>query len=238
MKVIVFNDPHRGFNHKTSKIHDHVFSKLNQNDFDIVIVCGDWGSSQLKDVKNSFKAFRRAFPKKEILGVLGNHELWDKKIKSVQTKFKLINEYAENFKIHLLEKKPFEKDNVLFLGYNGWYYKHHPDTRDLDYMHHYVDGKFVDNYLNDLADSALNFMIDYPKENKKVVSVTHFPCIIDAIDIPHWNGNPSHGDVLLEFSDLILFGHTHAFFDQLIGKTRVLNVGSGYNQLLYKIVEI
>jgi len=218
-------------------VHDKVFASIDQSSFDVVVVCGDWGATKMDHVRGSFKAFRRAFPDKPIVGVLGNHDYWDQKT-NMTSKFQLTKNFAKESNIHLLENNPFEKDGVLILGFNGWYHYPHPDTNDLSFMNTFVEGKFVDDYLKDEADKAVNFMIDYPKEGKKVVSVTHFPCIEAAMDQPHWNGNPMHGEVLLDFSDLILFGHTHEAFDQVIGKTRVLNVGSGYNQLIYKIVEV
>lgn len=238
MKAILFTDPHRGYDSNTSKIQDKVFTSLDQSLFDIVIVSGDWGVSKMEHVRGSFKAFRRAFPNKKIIGVIGNHDLWDKKIKGINAKQDLIKKYAEESQIHLLENNPFEKDGVVFLGFNGWYHHPHNDTRDSDYMIQYVDGQTVDNYLRSLADKAIYSIMDYPKEGKKVVCVTHFPCIEDAMDIPSWNGNPRHGDILLEFSDVLIFGHTHRAYDNVIGKTRVINVGSDYNKLEYKIIEI
>lgn len=239
MKLLIFNDPHRGFDHNTAKIQDKVLSKIDHNSFDIIAVVGDWGADKLENVENCFKAFRKAFPTKKIIGVIGNHDLWDKTNKSILYKFEKISEFSKKYDIHLLENNPFEKDNFLFLGFNGWYHHPHFDTKDSMYMYQYVEGGTpVDNYLRNLADKAVNFMIDYPKENKKVISITHFPCILEAMDKPQWNGNPAHGDILLEFSDLILFGHTHVALDLEIKGKRVINVGSGYNELKYKIVDL
>lgn len=238
MKLLLFTDPHRGFNENTSKIHDKVFNSLKGADFDVVVVSGDWGITQLEHVRKAFKAFRVAFPDKPILGVLGNHDLWDKKTKSIDFKFQMIEKYAQEFGIHLLEKNPYEKDGVVVLGFNGWYHYPHPDTRDSDYMVQWVGEGTVDNYLRKKADEAVYFMMDYDKTDKKVVSVSHFPCVVEAMDKPEWNGNPQHGEVLKEFSDLIIFGHTHEAVDITIGKSRIVNVGADYNKLLYKIVEV
>lgn len=245
MKAIFFTDPHRGYDNNTSRIHDKVFASLDQSLFDIVVVSGDWGIVTLDNVRKSFRAFRVAFPTKKIVGVLGNHDYWDKETKSMSAKVEQIKKFAQESDIHLLENNPYEIDNIVFLGFNGWYHHPHPSTRDSDYMSQYVDGQTVDNYLRNLADKAVTNMMDYPKENKVIVSVTHFPCIEEAMDVPEWNGNPRHGEVLLEFSDLIAFGHTHQPYDQVIDGVRVLNVGSdrskpheGYNQLVYKIIDL
>lgn len=239
MRILIFTDPHRGFNENTAKIHDKVFQSLNQDSFDVVVVSGDWGITKLEHVKKAFKAFRVAFPNKPILGVLGNHDLWDQQTRHMEVKFQKIAQYAQEFNIHLLENNPFEQDGVLFLGFNGWYHLPHPDTRDSDYMQAYVGaGCPVDTYLRNRADQAIYAMMDHPKEGKKVVSVTHFPCIEEAMDTPHWNGNPRHGEVLKEFSDVIIFGHTHRAVDMQIGRSRIINVGADYNKLIYQIIEI
>jgi predicted phosphodiesterase len=238
MKLLLFTDPHRGFNENTSKIHDKVFNGLKGAEFDAVVVSGDWGITQLEHVKKAFKAFRVAFPDKPIVGVLGNHDLWDQKTKSIEFKFQMINKFAQEFNIHLLEKNPFEQNGVVILGFNGWYHYPHPDTRDAEYMTQYVGGETVDNYLRKKADEAIYAIMDYPKDGKKIVVVTHFPCLVEAMDNPQWNGNPQHGEVLKDFSDLVIFGHTHSPVDMVMGKTRVVNVGADYNKLLYKIVEI
>lgn len=238
MKLLIITDPHRGYSSKKANIMENVLKSIDPNSFDLIIVSGDWGTTKMDHVKGSFKAFRDAFPDKKILGVLGNHDLWDKKIPSLKLKFLKINKYAERFKIHLLEKNPFEKDGVLFLGFNGWYHQEHNDTRDIDYMSRYENGQQIDNFLRAKADEAVMFMVDYPKEGKKVVSVSHMPCILEAMDKPQWNGNPQHGELLKEFSDIIIFGHTHDELDITIGRSRIINSGADYDKLLFKIVEI
>ena len=238
MRALFFTDPHRGFNQNTSIIMDKVLLSIDPSSFDIVIVSGDWGTMKLKHVKGAFKAFRRAYPDKVILGVLGNHDLWDKNIKSLASKFQKINEFAIAYDIHLLEKNPYESGDYLFLGFNGWYAYDHNDTNDMLNIFPFTDGESTDNYLRRLADDAVNFMIDYPKENKTVISVTHFPCIEEVMDKPHWNGHPKHGEILLGFSDMIVFGHTHQAHDNVIDGVRVLNVGADYNKIKYKIVDL
>lgn len=239
MKLLLFTDPHRGYDNNTSIIHDKVFHSLKGVDFDIVVVSGDWGITKLDHVKKSFKAFRVAFPDKPIVGVLGNHDLWDKQTKSIQHKFSEIAKYAQEYKIHLLEKNAYELENLVILGFNGWYHCPHPDTRDSEYMTQFVNGQSVDNYLRQKADEAIYYMMDYPKEGKKIVSVSHFPCIEEAMDgEPTWNGNPKHGDILKEFSKVIIFGHTHSSLDLTVDNVRVVNVGSNYNKLMFKIIEV
>ncbi len=238
MKLLIFTDPHRGYNENTSKIHDKVFSSINPDSFDIVVVSGDWGVSCLDHVRGAFKAFRRAFPNKPIVGVLGNHDLWDSKTRSLERKFQKIAEFAKESNIHLLENNPLDLGDTVILGFDGWYAFPHPDTNDSNFIHPWVEGVPVDAFLQNKTSKALYSIIDYPKENKKVVVVSHFPCVEEAMDVSHWNGNPRHGEILLEFSDLLIFGHTHKKVDLIKGKTRIINVGNDYNKLEYQIVEI
>lgn len=239
MRALIFTDPHRGLNQKTANIQDLVFKSIDPSSFDIVIVSGDWGVSKINHVKSSFKAFRMAFPDKPIIGVLGNHDLWDKKIKSLSNKMKKIREFAKRYNIHLLENNPLEIDNYCFLGFNGWYVGDHGDTQDFDYIFPFVNGENLDNYLNREAYNSLINMIDYPKEGKTVISITHFPCISgESMGNPHLNGNPSFGDQLLKFSDLIIFGHTHQAVDIVKDEVRIVNVGNDYNKLMFKIIDL
>lgn len=239
MKAVLFTDPHFGFDDSIRKIPERVLNELRLQTFDLIAISGDWGAMKLVHVYWAFKAFREAFPDKKIIGVLGNHDLWDKEIRSLSEKFLLIQEWAKEFDIHLLEKNPYEVNGFLFLGFNGWYYQEHQKTKDHEYIFPYTDdGENVDNFLRKQADEAVNFMIDYPKENKTVISMSHFPCVSEIIDKPELSGNPMHGEILTEFSDVIIFGHTHVPVDVTVGKSRVINSGADYNRFVYKIVDL
>ena len=258
MKLLTLTDLHRGFSHRTAQLQDKFFNRLDRSSFDAILLCGDNGTTKIKNIESLFKCLRRHFPDILILTVWGNHDLWDKENKKVIDKLNKINELAKKYNIHSLENNPkLVDDKYLFLGFNGWYHHDHHNTKDLEYIGSTVEtGQSTDNYLRNLADKAVNFIIDYPKDNKVVISVTHFPCINEAMTAPpddnfiiqtedhsKWNGNPMHGEILLEFSDFIFFGHTHHSFDKLIGKSRVINVGNGYTfgnnyKMKYMIVDL
>jgi predicted phosphodiesterase len=239
MKVALFTDPHRGFNHLTNIILEKKLKSLDQSLFDIIIVSGDWGTTKLSQATQCFKMFRTIFPTKKILGVLGNHDLWDKETRSLGMKFRKIEAAAKEFDIHLLENNPYEINNYIFLGFDGWYYHSHygRNTNDFLYIEEFFMGN-TDGYLSKKADAAVMAMIDYPKQDKTVISITHFPCLEELVDKPLLNGNPRHGELLLEFSDLIVFGHSHKEVDCMLGDTRVINVGGDYNKPQYKIIDL
>lgn len=263
LRALTFTDLHRGFNDKTASIQDKVFRRLDPNSFDVIILCGDNATTKPKQIESLFKALRKYFPDKIIMTVWGNHDYWDKRNLRLLSKIKKLKELAEKYNIHTLENNPLTIGDYLFLGFNGWYYQDHTDTADQKNIGTWVEtGELVDNYLRNEADKAVNFIIDYPKDNKKVITVTHFPCIQEVIDTiqkeydeerssftvstsvdkTHWNGNPHHGEILLEFSDFIFFGHSHKPYDKMIGKSRVINVGNGYTMgsnyhLKYQIID-
>lgn len=240
MRALLFTDPHVGFSERTYRMFEKKLRKLDHSLFDIVIISGDWGATKINHVESAFKLFRKHLGDKVILGVLGNHDLWDKKLRDIFEKFARIERFAKESNIHLLEKNPYEKDGFLFVGFNGWYFYDHSATNDLKNICPFVlrSGEPIDNFLNKRADDAVNFILDLEKKDKKVISVTHFPCIVETMDNPNWNGNPKHGELLLEFSELIIFGHTHKEHDGFVGNTRVINVGNHYNKLDFKIVDL
>lgn len=269
MKLLTLTDLHRGFSDRTANIHDKFFSRIDRSSFDAILLCGDNGTLKFDNIEGLFKCLRRHFPNILIMTVWGNHDYWemlsrgDKMRKKRQIrlleKMNQLEDVAKKYNIHALENNPkLVDDKYLFLGFNGWYHHAHNNTQDLQHIGAMTEtGENTDNYLRNLADKAVNFIIDYPKENKTVISVTHFPCISQAMTAPpdegltvtldedhsKWNGNPMHGDILLEFSDFIFFGHTHHPFDQVIGKSRVINVGNGYTRnnnykMKYLIVDL
>ena len=251
MRLLVFNDPHRGFTPKTSRIHEEVFNKIDQSSFDAVLVCGDWGTAKTDHVRGAFKAFRKAFPDKPILGVLGNHDFWDPK-NTIPVIEHYLERYAKESNIHLLDKNPIELGGVLFMGFNGWFF--YPDPQqDVNphvrrtHIRLHVAGMTTDDYFRKKAEESVDFILKYPTEGKKVVVASHFPCVEETMGNHVYHcGNPSHGEKLLSKADYMFFGHTHEKVDVTIGKTRVINVGSGYQEenhnikeyFLYEIVEI
>lgn len=240
MKALILTDLHRGYTDNTPRIHDKAFAYINSNErFDMVLVSGDLGTSKLKDVSNCFKALRKAFPKIPILVVLGNHDLWDKTYRSLRQKIEKIKDFAEEFDIQLLENNPWENENLIIMGYDGWY-KYDPiQSRDAEFMRHmFIEDTPQFHWLRQKADAAVNFILDYDRKNKKTIVMTHFPIIDELIDIPELSGNPMHGQVLLPISDVIIFGHSHLAVDEMIGKTRVINAGSDYNAVRYKVIEL
>lgn len=190
MRFAVMNDFHRGFSQKTSLIHDAVLKAMNPDDFDALLLCGDWGTSKLEHVKGAFKALRTRFPEKKIFGVLGNHDYWDKH-NGIEFLTYSINRYAERYGIHLLQGKPFETEDFILMGFNGWYAHSDPKNgSDRRWIRGYTRGMTTDEFFQNQAKEEVQKIIDYPKKDKKVIVVTHFPCVAEAMDEPEHCGDP------------------------------------------------
>lgn len=230
MRFAVFNDPHRGFSQKTSLIHEKVFKSMDQSSFDAVLVCGDWGTAKLEHVKGSFKAFRSAFPNKKIFGVLGNHDYWSKSDGVLFLKQR-IADYAKRYDIHLLQDNPFENEDFILMGFNGWYAHTDPKNgSDSRWIKGYTNGTTTDLFLQKEARDSVENILSYPRGNKKVILVSHFPCIPEAMDEVEHCGDPLLGEKLLPIAKAIFFGHTHKSIDMVKEGCRIINVGSGYQQ--------
>lgn len=242
MRIIVFTDIHRGFSSKTSLVHDKALASIDKTGIDAVVICGDWGTTKFDHVKGAFKAFRTAFGTIPILGVKGNHDYWDKE-HNLASLEKKIDEAAKRFNIQLLEKNPFIFQDVIIFGFNGWYKYGDPNEQNIkdnnlpEVMYRHWGGVSANEMLHLKEKEAVDFILNYPKDNKKVVTVSHFPFVKESITDENWCGNEKYGEMLLPLSKYILFGHTHEKFDQVIKGCRVINVGSGYTRNIHKNIE-
>lgn len=265
MKALIVTDFHRGFNRNVSIIQDKAYSKIDPELFDVIIVSGDWGTSSIEHIKGAFKFFRRIFPKKIICGVLGNHDLWDKKLNGLTNRFNRINAYAKESNIHLLENNPLELNGYTIFGYNGWFSSYdYENCNDINYMlgkitdrdliiektvaspfsykktHDPQNKAFFDEWCKILLnreEMAINGILNTKTDNKKIV-VTHMPIFEKYFEEdPKWAGKKENGDKLLPFLDYHIFGHTHnRIVDVEAGKV-FINAGAVYGKAFYLIYD-
>lgn len=268
MKIALTTDLHRGFDHNTYKMHDKMFLKLAEEDFDVLVISGDLISSQQKQMESMFKCLRRHFPDIVILVVYGNHDYWDKdswltdKVryqgKPRQT-FSLMEKEHQRlcgeYDIYYLQDYSWRykkgTEEVLFLGYDGWYNNTNPDTNDKNFIPRFHESAPFQTFLNYRAHKALDGILKEAAEEKeinkdlKLVCVTHFNTYIEDPQYQFMMGCPSHLDFITELFDLLLVGHTHHSYDKEHGKCRVVNAGTywtknnhGYNCPKYVILEV
>ena len=162
-------------------------------------------------------------------------------------------EWFKELNIHYLQDSEYlYKDEVIFYGYDGWYYKLPPPTNDIHWMPPLAKCCPIDQYLRYRADKTLDAIlmsIDGIKQNMphlKVVCVTHHSLLSDKKEYEAFCGNPKHLDFLSENFDYVFYGHSHQELDIIheyvwgnrVCTCRVLNVGSDYDLPKYRILEI
>ncbi len=268
MKIAVTTDLHRGYDHNTYKTHDKMFAKLVEEDFDVLVITGDLISSQQKQMESVFKFLRRWIPKKKIFIVYGNHDYWDadswytnrvkRQGKPRQTFALMEREHKRlcgKYDIYYLQDYSwrYKNDNeeVLFLGYDGWYNHIKPDTNDKNFLPRFHESAPIHSYMNYRAHKALDKILAEAEEQKKInsnlklVCATHFNTYIEDPQYQFMMGCPSHLGFITELFDLLLVGHTHHSYDKMHGKCRVVNAGTywdknnhGYNCPKYIILEV
>jgi predicted phosphodiesterase len=200
--------------------------------------------------------FREAFGDKPILAVQGNHDFWEYESFHPDCRYSQYNkkeityefmkerhkEWMEKYSIHYLSDKFFEKDNVIFLGYDGYYNEIPPRSNDYKFMPKEAMGVPIHQYLNKKAHDQLEEILfegsKFKKEGKKIVCCTHFNLIQDY-GWEHMSGNPHYLQSLCNVPfDLILWGHNHKREDIKIGETRICNAGGDYDIPKAMLVEI
>jgi predicted phosphodiesterase len=265
MKALIVTDFHRGFDRNVSIIQDKAYSEIDQTTFDLIIVSGDWGTSSIDHVKGAFRFFRRMFPSKIICGVLGNHDLWDKKVSGLNNRFSIINRYAKESNIHLLENNPLELDNYTILGFNGWFSDYDYDNcNDINHML----GKLSEsdylitqvahspyNYQKRVSSQSQDIFNDWCKillnkeafainsiikneSNKKKIVVTHLPIFEQFFESnPKWAGSKENGNKLIDCFDFHIFGHTHNQVIKEDNNKVFINAGAIYGKATYIIYD-
>ena len=244
------SDVHWNVRTNTNEILGKYFRKLGSENFDILIIAGDIGSSRPEDFTKCLKRCRE-FVKQPIVAVRGNHDLWqdckgkgsdsftsvrEKKIKRKKLLTSVIeeqNKVAEDLNIHLLEKGPFSFSDIDIFGWDGWY-AFPPDnrgTKDDEMLPIETEGIPTDEWLRKRAHAGVGRVleeIENSKANKKVV-ITHMPLfsITGRQDI--MNGSYSYWD-FIKGVDVFCFGHIHLKVDSILDGTRLYCSGSDYDK--------
>lgn len=243
MKALIITDFHRGVNPNIAIIQEKEYSSIDQSLFDVIIVSGDWGTSSIDHVKGAFKFLRKTFPNKIICGILGNHDLWDKKLQGLHNRFKKIDEYANQYSIKLLENNFFDFNNYRLLGFNGWY-----KTYDFSYMNdfNWMPCRTLDEkkdwcrILLDREEKAIQYIEKNHSKELKNIIVSHFPVISSVVQLEekyNYEINDSIGNRILNIANYYIFGHTHDFCHVKKENTIILNSSADYGKIAYIIYD-
>lgn len=263
MKIALTTDLHRGGSTNTHKVHGRMFKEMKEANPDVIIITGDLISNQQKQMRAAFKSYRTEFPDTPIGVVHGNHCYWDKCWytgrfpygKEKPTFANMEREHSElheEFNIFYLQDAGWQyKDEVLFLGYDGWYDSANPETNDATHLPRFHQGVPIHTFMNYRAHKAMDKILLRAEEariempDRKIVCVTHFNHLVDDESYRHMAGQTSHFEHIKEKFDYLFFGHTHHPYDEMHGNCRVINAGtnwtpmnSGYDAPRFVIIEI
>lgn len=233
MKILLLSDLHYGFNENTPKVLKKFLQLINTLAFDVVVITGDLIShkqSQMDQVCHLLRSFiDSTIP---ILVVKGNHDYWNSPKLELQQMFMMHGNIFKTYNITHLQGESFVRDNVIIVGFDGWYGTQFPLTNDREWM---LDETF--KTLMDIADFEMQRILEINKSNKKLIAVTHFGLWEDV----YYSGNHKFGEFLENKADVVLYGHTHKeviFAGTYNPNCIVYNCGSDYNLPRYKIVEV
>ncbi len=221
MKALLVTDTHLNFNDSTYKIWEQYLNQLKGEDFDIVIHTGDWIShkqSQWNSVLNLF----RNFTDKPIVGVKGNHDLWQQPLpKNKRTfdtymwdkgmyerefvfHFKTFKELKDfqrqmwtKYRVMDLSLAPFIRDDVYIIGWDGWY-RDMPLSNDFSRMPRIESDSnlAMHEFLNRRAHKAFGEVLrgieTGKRMGKKVIVVTHHSLFNYRGGYSDMIGNPTY----------------------------------------------
>lgn len=247
MKIALSSDVHYGCTGNVANKIEKMFNKIKDENVDALILAGDLASHTQHHYKRCIETARNILPDIPILTVRGNHDMWDgmhRKDKASEKRMLYqIYEYHEKIyrfnNIHHLDD-PYILGDVTIFGFDGWYHLPDPKTNDKHWMPLMHEGCPTGSYLS--AKSFKDFeRILYQYDNKtteKTILISHFPSIVIEGDRHEFNASPRFLPEIKERFDVVCYGHSHKFMDQIEDDTRFLNCGSDYGKPQYIIFEL
>jgi hypothetical protein len=200
MKIAQVSDTHIGIT--TIGQLRAMFRKLQQEEFDVLVHCGDYGGTGhgAPCVLRTVDLMRKHFPDKPIVSTIGNHDYWRAAKASLDgVRWHKVRpdpvQYQENldhiratfskYNVHFIDKDGLYKhpsfDNIILIGSSGWYGNPHPGTNDKNFLPLGMDGDTNRTILRatekDLFDAEEELSKVYKDGYHTVVFVSHFPVI-------------------------------------------------------------
>lgn len=239
MKIALTSDTHYGITDKTYRKLEQMLKKMQEQEPDVVLHAGDWGSHKERHLGACMKLFRRFFSDTPIVGVRGNHDLWTEH--SLQTLETFISNSDKTFEEYNILNTYFNhQEKVVIVGWNGWYKSLWPRSNDKYHMPQPENGFPINDYMQLLARESFaraNIILEkYPTYKK--IALTHFSHSYRN-DYAEMNGDDKPITQLIDMEvNVICLGHSHIAQDETVHETRILNCGSDYNKPAYVIFEL
>lgn len=209
--------------------------ELTQNS-DILVLAGD--ICELRSMLNLESFFDRLkWTWKHVLYVPGNHEFYHG---SIYDETDFVN-LVKVFGITPLNNSTVTIDGVKFIGSTLWTDLNNWSLDTIEYCKMFLnDFVLIDGFSPDLMidkfHQNLTFIENELITDKDCVIITHHaPSHLSVSD--RWSDHPMTGAFVTDLSDFIesspnikawVHGHTHSFFDYMIGNTRVVCNPKGY----------
>jgi len=247
LKFALTSDTHYGHNKNTHRVHEKFLEKLAADiaaqDIKVLIHAGDWTSNKQDQFYRTLKMFRK-YIDIPILGVRGNHDLWqysprDEQKLSLTELDKKHNEWFTESNIHHLQNGPFVIDDVVIVGFDGWYYSHNPPTNDETMMCKFEGADRATVHLTREAYLKLDTLLQMDlSQYRKAVMVTHHPPFTESYVYMQHCANPNYFEPIKEKFDVFCTGHSHHYWNETQDDCLVLNCGSDYNEPKHLVFEI
>jgi len=237
MKLCVTGDLHYGFNEKTHNKFTKFVNKLNKLDFDILIDTGDLASNRQRQLYRALEILQENITV-PIIRVNGNHDYWCDKDEYKMSLFELLEQQREwyrKFGIYYLQDEPFELGDYIFLGYDGWYESIHPPSNDQNRSF----STLCHCQMRERAYQSFRDVMDTDTGDKTVVIATHFSPYYRGGDL--WQDMSAPAFMMPELTkkaQIVCFGHCHMETQFIENECVVVNAGSDYNDMKYKMIEI
>lgn len=238
-KIALTSDLHYGCTGNSANKIQKMFNRLNNQDFDVLILAGDLASHTQYHYKRCLETARQCIPDKPILTVRGNHDLWDglhKKDKKSQRRmlYQIYEEHEQLYRDNDIQHldTPFKLDDVTIFGFDGWYHKPDPKTNDSHWMPLMHESCRTLTYLSNNSFKDFDRVLDqYDKQKNDInVLVSHFPSIAIKNDRHEFNASPRFLPEIKERFDIVCYGHSHKFMNITEDGTRFCNSGSDYGK--------
>ena len=225
-------DMHWGLNSQTEAIWEDYFRKyIAHEKVSAWLIAGDFAADEQEQIGHCFAFLRKYIPYAiPIIIVYGNHDYWSFSKKMTHSEVeKLHGELERAYNIHYLGNASYVIEDVLIVGFDGWYHHRNPPTKDHKYLaFQWVDGKPTMEFFRDKAAKDLDIILGLQTEGfRKVVGMSHFPTYVENSARENLCGNPSFLQHMAEFADVWLFGHSHTSEAKVVNECLLLNSGSG-----------
>lgn len=236
MKIALTSDLHYGCTGNSANKIQKMFHKLNQSDFDVLILNGDLASHTQYHYKRCLETAREIIDR-PILTVRGNHDLWDglhrkDKLSNTRNLGQIYQEHEQLYKDLDIEHldTPFVQGDISIFGFDGWYHKSDPGTNDEKWMPRDYQGCQTMTYLAGNSFKDFDRVLDQYDVFKGTTNiiVSHFPMIQGPNDRHEFNASPRFWPEVKDRFDIACFGHSHRFMNEMVDGCRVVNCGSDY----------